>query len=233
MNRIRKVGDTWQVLITPNIRIAPDSPIIVGNWEDENLRNYYILEFDSLNDAQAEAFKYPDIDWHRFVLNHQPIFQRLRTDIKHVLDEGGFDVELRAKLMTPEEFKNAMFDRVLVGGERFNMKSHMNDLIKFTIVNPWSNVLHKAARALEQYRVWLVRDDLRIREKEVIDGKIINLNGVTEFGSVYQIQLIPTLLDQWANYARNNEYRNPQYVDLLYKKMLAQQNIFDKGPILI
>lgn len=233
MNRIRKVGDTYQVLITPNIRIAPDSPIIVGNWEDENLRNYYILEFDTLNDAQAEAFKYPDIDWHRLVLNHQYIFERLHTQIKQVLDEGGFDVELRAKLMTPEEFKDTMFDRVLVGGERFNMKSHMNDLIKFTIVNPWSDILHKVARELEQYRVWMVRDDLRIREKEVIDGKIINLNGVTEFGSVYQIQLIPTLLDQWANYARHNSYRNPEYIDVLYKKMLAQQNVVDQGIKLI
>src|SRR3989304_6180205 len=98
MNRIRKFDGVFQVLITPEIKIAPDSPIMVGNWEDENLRNYYVLSFESLNDAQAEAFKYPDIDWHRLVIYHQHIFQRLDGQIRGLISTMGSNVEIRSSL---------------------------------------------------------------------------------------------------------------------------------------
>ena len=75
MNRIRKVDNMYQVLITPDIKISPDSALLIGNWSDESLRNFYVLQFESLNDAQAEAFKYPDIDWYKIVLNHKYIFE--------------------------------------------------------------------------------------------------------------------------------------------------------------
>jgi hypothetical protein len=135
--------------------------------------------------------------------------------------------------MTPEEFKNIMFNRVLAGGERFNMRHDFNDIICFTIVNPWSNVLHKISKMLEQHRVHLFRDELRIKEKKIIDGKIISLYGYTEFGSVYEIKLIPSLLDQWANFARKNAYRNPEGVQALYVKMLNSQKAVDQGSIII
>ena len=69
MNRIRKIDNNYQVLITPDIKLSPDSSLLIGNWEDESLRNYYILQFESLNDAQAEAYNYPDIDWYRISLS--------------------------------------------------------------------------------------------------------------------------------------------------------------------
>jgi len=232
MNRIRKVNNSFQVLITPNIKVAPDSPILVGNWEDENLRNYYVLEFDSMNGAQAEAFKYPDIDWYRFTLNHEPIFKNLNSIIRSVINDYGFNVDIKPHLMSPEELKFTMFDRVLLGGERFNTRSGFNDIISFTIISPWTNVLHKVSRVLENYKYHMFRDDLRIREKQILDGKIISLIGYTEFGTTYEIRLMPTILFQWAEW-RKKRGVNQENAEQIYKKLVKNQDMIDNGPVLM
>lgn len=232
MNRIRKFNDIYQVLITPEIKIAPDNPIMVGNWEDESLRNYYILEFETLQGAQCEALKHSDIDWYRLVMNHQHIFKRLEQQIGAILADNILNVEFRSHLQDAETLKNTMFNRVMRGGDRFNLRYSYNDLITFTIVNPWTDNLHHTARLLENYRSHLYRDDLRIRSKEIIDGKIICLYGVTEFGSIYEIKLVPTLINQWAEWHRKNGFRNEPSSNNLYNKMLEKQKILDAGPVI-
>ena len=231
MNRIRKIDNNYQVLITPDIKLSPDSSLLIGNWEDESLRNYYILQFESLNDAQAEAYNYPDIDWYRISLNHQHIFQRLEQTLKYILNENDLSVEMKSTLMDPETFKNTIFDRVIKGGERFNLRYGMNDIISFTITNPWSNNLHNIAKLLENYRAHLFRDDLRLKYKKIVDGKIICLYGYTEFGTIYEIRLVPTLLQQWANWYKKNGFRNETNANELYNKFFKQQEIIDSGPI--
>lgn len=232
MNRIRKVNNTFQVLITPDIKIAPDAPIMVGNWDDENLRNYSVIEYESLQDAQCEAFKYPDIDWYRFVTNHELIYRRLHSTIKQVIEKFNYVVELKPKLMTAFEFKNAMFDRVQNGGDRFNLRYNFTDIITFTIINPWSNVLHKVSKSLETAREHLYRDDLRIKEKKIIDGKIICLYGITEFGSIYEIKLVPTVLYQWSEWVRKNP-QNINHAEAAYANLLKTQEVVDRGPVFI
>ena len=231
MNRIRKINNTYQVLITPDIKLSPDSSLLIGNWEDESLRNYYILQFESLNDAQCEAYNYPDIDWYRMSLNHQHIFQRLEQTIKYILNENNLNVEFRSTLMDATVLKNTMFDRVAKGGERFNLRYGMNDIINFTIINPWTNNLHNIAKILENYRAWLYRDDLRLRHKKIVDGKIICLYGYTEFGTMYEIKLVPTLLQQWADWYRKSGFRNENSANELYDKFFKQQEMIDNGPI--
>lgn len=231
MNRIRKVNNIYQVLITPDFKISPDSSLLIGNWEDENLRNFYILQFDTLNEAQCEALAYPDIDWYRLILNHEHIFKRLEMTIKSILDESGFQIEFRANLMDPETAKNVFMDRVQNAGERFNLRYSMNDIISFTIVNPWSNNLHNISKTLENYRAHLNRDDLRLRNKKIVDGKIICLYGTTELGTIYEIKLIPTLLDQWSQWYRKTGFRDEKGAAELYTKYIKQQDIIDHGPI--
>lgn len=230
MNRIRQSNGVYQVLITPSIKIAPDSALMVGNWDDENLRNYYVLEFQTLNDAQCEAFKHPDIDWHRLIINHEHIFYRLRSKIRSILDEFNFDVEFNSHLMSSETLKNAMFDRVLNGGERFNLRYNMTDIISFTITNPWSSILHKVAKSLELHRGHLYLDELRIRDKKIVDGKIICLYGITELGTIYEIKLLPTILQQWANWMNRYGFRQPEKGEQLYRQMLETQKRIDRTP---
>jgi hypothetical protein len=37
------------------------TPLFIGNLDDPNMVHYYILEFNTLSDALAEAYTYPDI----------------------------------------------------------------------------------------------------------------------------------------------------------------------------
>lgn len=231
MNRIRKTNGTYQVLITPEIQMSPDSSLIIGNWEDESLRNYSVLQFESMNDAMCEAYNYPDIDWYKMVLNHKYIFQRLESTLQKIIDDNNFNVEFRSKLLEPLTLKNTMFDRVIRGGERFNLKTGLNDIISFTIINPWSNTLHNISKTIENYQHHVYRDDLRIRFKKVIDGKIICLYGYTEFGTIYEIKLIPSLLQQWADWYNKVGYKNEEAATKLYNEMLKKQEVVDQGPV--
>lgn len=231
MNRIRKVNNIYQVLITPDFKISPDSSVLIGNWDDESFRNFYILQFESLNDAQYEALKYPDIDWYKLTLNHSHIFKRLEYTIKAIIDESGFQTEFRSHLLDPESLKNTFMDRVQNAGERFNLRYSVNDIISFTIVNPWTNNLHYISKILENYRSHLYRDDLRIKNKKIVDGKIICLYGFTEFGTIYEIKLVPTLLDQWASWYKKNGFRNEKNASELYVKYIKMQDTIDNGPV--
>ncbi len=232
MNRIRKVGNIYQVLITPSIKISPDSAIMMGNWDDAELRNFYILEFPTLRDAECEAYKHPDIDWYRIVINHKYIFRRLEMELRRILDETGMTVEFHANLMDPETFKNVMFDRVMNGGERFSMRYGMSDLVSFTIVNPWTDNLHKISKAIENTRSHLYRDDMRIRSKRVVDDKIIVLYGITEVGSVYEIKLVPTLLHQYGEWYKKTGFLNQENSEKVFVETKRKQDIMDQNMVL-
>ncbi|ARF09579.1 hypothetical protein Indivirus_1_202 [Indivirus ILV1] len=231
MNRIRKVDNKFQVIITPDIKISPDSSLIIGNFEDENLRNFHVLQFETLNDALCEAYNYPDIDWYRIVLNHKYIFKRLEDTLKQIISDNQLNVEFRSKLVDPLALKNIMFDRVLRGGERFNLRTGLNDIISFTIINPWSNNLHNISKMIETYTEHVYRDDLRIRFKKIVDGKIICLYGYTEFGTIYEIKLIPTLLQQWVDWYNKIGYKNEEEAQKSYAELMKQQSNLDSGPV--
>lgn len=229
MNRVRKLGATFQVLITPSIKVSPDSALMIGNWDDSELRNFYILEFSNLGDAMCEALNHPDIDWYRLVLNQKDIFQRLRSTINKVVDDQGFTVNYIPHLMAPETLKNTMFDRVMKNGERFNLRYGMNDIMNFTIVNSSTKNLFKISKALENYRAHPYRDDLRLRDKRVMNNKIICLYGVTEFGTMYEIKLIPTLLHEWGEWYKKVGYlKKPDEAERFYLDILKKQEDVDR-----
>lgn len=228
MNRVRRLGNVFQVLITPSIKVSPDSSLMVGNWEDSELRNFYILEFPTVSDALCEAMNHPDIDWYRLIINHTHIFKRLDNTIKSVMQDQGFSTEYHPQLMTPEMLKSTMFDRVMKNGDRYNLRYGANDIISFTIINPWSSNLHKIARALESHRVHPYRDDLRIRERNITNGNVISLLGYTEFGTVYEIRLVPTLIYQWEEWFRKFGFMKPQQAEQTLKEIIKKQSEVDK-----
>lgn len=217
MNRIRRINNSYQVLITPGIKISPDSSLMFGLWADPSLRGYYVKTFESMNEAMCEAFKYPDIDWTRLVINHEHMFIRLRNLLTNIIKENVADqLQIRSNLMSGEAFKNTMMDRVILYGSRFNLKEHFSDLISFTLVSPYSFVCYKTCELLMKYKDHLYVDNLRIRDKKIIDGKIIYLYGLTDQGTVYQIKLVPTLLDNISTNSPN------------YKKLLTMQSNIDR-----
>jgi hypothetical protein len=232
MNRIREYNGSFQVLITPDIKIAPDQSLLFGNWADENLRNYYVLQFPTFNDAMASALNYPDIDWYKMVLNHKYIFARITDILRSIIRNYKFNVDFRPRLLDPLTLKNVMFERVIKGGERFNLRYGLNDIMLFTIINPWTNNLHTISKIIENYTNESYRDDLRIRFKKIIDGKIIYLYGYTEYGTVYAIKLIPTLLHQASEWYDKNGFRDEPNFMIQYDRLLKMQQELDNNIVL-
>lgn len=233
MNRIKKYGDKYFVLITPEYPVSPIDPsLLLGNWSDPDLRNYYVLEFATMNDAMAEALNYSDVDWYKMTLNHKYIFNNLETMLSDLIKKNNFNVHFIPKLLQPEEIKTVMFDRVIHNGERFNLRYGLNDIISFTIVNPWTSNLHYISKIIENHRNPTYRDDLRIRFKKIIDGKIIYLYGYTEYGTIYSIRLIPTLLHQVSEWKNKHMNVNDQTFTLQYNKLLKMQQDIDSGTVL-
>jgi hypothetical protein len=54
MNRIRKHGYKFEVLVTPFRKYDASMETILGGWRDENLGGYSIKTFNSLAEAQDE-----------------------------------------------------------------------------------------------------------------------------------------------------------------------------------
>jgi len=208
MNRIREYNDLYQVLVTPVHRFDNSFELMLGNWNDENLKNFKVVEFSNYNDAMGLAFKYPDISWEKLNIFHIDSHTNLSNIIKKHLDRNKFMCEFHNNLMKPDEIKNIMFDRVIQNGDRFRLKYNSNDIISFNIVNPWSVNLKEISNVLK------IDKTLNIK-RLVSEHNIIRLIGLTDLGTSYEIVLWPSLLYQWAKW----KYLNPQ---------LSNENIYNR-----
>ena len=227
MNRVRKFGDLWQVLLTPTRPFDAGYELLRGTWyafDDNNIRNYRVINFNTLQDAQNEAFNYPDIEWDKLVLMHQNAFLDIGKMIKGSLHEWGFIVEYDPRITDALTYKNTIFDRVMIYGSRFNISYQMNDVISFNIVNPWKKNLEELAQKLE------LVDGLHLKKKITVHG-VIHLIGLTDLGTTYEICLWPTLISQWAKWIR---VHNPdqQLKDQTLKDILKTQSTVDNGIVL-
>jgi len=229
MNRIRVINNNkFQVLLTPNIQVSPDSALMIGGWTDPDLHNYSVLEFNNFNSALCEALQHPDIDWYRLVVNHKHIYIRLRNLIQFIIKKYNFTAEFIPKLQDPESFKNSMFSQVMNYKSTFSIKNNLNSIISFTIVNPYFYNLQLISQALELFKEHYNRDDLRIRDKKVIDNKIIILQGVTEQGTLYDIRLMPSLLYQYSAWLSRNLDKSEEIINKTYQDTLKQQDVLDR-----
>lgn len=225
MNRIRRYNNKYQVLITPHIKISPDSSIILGNWTDINLTDCYVLEFETMQGSQMEAFKYPDIDWYRIIMNHKYIFVRLSETIAEILSD--YDIDIVPKLMSPKEFKDKVFNRVSASGYGKYSMSQFNDIISITVLSPFNSILNETATRVMTHMEHLWRDDLRIIDRINKDNEIIII-GKTELGTTYTIRFITTLLNNWKRWhAQIGRKIDDKITDKMYNDMNAQQKTID------
>jgi len=175
----------------------------------------------------GEALSHGDIDWYRLTMNHKYIYLRLKNSLEEIIKNSGLNMQFIPQLMTPDMFKNAVFDRVMNNGQRFTLRHGATDIISFIIVSPYTSNVQKLSKLIEFHREWLNRDDLRIRQKMIVDECIIYLYGTTEFGTIYEIKLIPSLLHEWSVWYLKQGFKNPQYADQLYKETLKNQKNLD------
>jgi hypothetical protein len=222
MNRIRKKNYKYQVLLTPDLKSAPSYEVLLDNWLDTNLQNFNIVEYDTLSDAQAEAFKHPDIDWYKLVLTHENIYVKLNQQIRQIIQNNNLVIDYHSVLMKPLEIKDIMFDRIIAGGERFTLTWDLNDVIGFHLVNPWSSNLSYTADLLQ------ADPTLRIFSRNTKD-KVIRLTGRTDIGTTYEIKLWPSLLANFARWVGKNK-QNQGVINnapKIFSDMLKTQDVVD------
>lgn len=219
MNRIRKVGDKYQVLVTPYNPIDPDMELLIGNWDDAAFRGFHVDEYDNMSEALYHALAMSDIDWFQLVEMHKDFYQLIGKKVKAILDSYKYTFNIETNLSNPKTLKNIMFERVLKYGERFNLTDNMNDIIRIKITNPWYNNLVHMKNNLIHIK------DLRIR-KVIQKNNVISLIGLTPIGTCYEIKLIPTMMDylfQWQSENHSNDFSH------LYNDFLQLQNKIDNS----
>ena len=114
-----------------------------------------------------------------------------------------------------------MFERILNKNDNFVLAYDMNDLISFTIVNPWSRNLKEIAFHLKQY------SRLNLTREYNVNG-VIHLIGETDVNTTYEIVLYPTLIYHWKKWANLQNNPTKQSLD----GILKQQKILDQSIIL-
>lgn len=214
MNRIRLHNNKYQVLITPEYKMSPDSSLLIGNWTDPSFNGFNIITFNNYQDAFKEAMKYQNIDWDRLYLSHTEIYKRLHKLLVEILNDSYLDADVQPKLMKSYQIKNAFMDRV---NPKFTLYHDMNDIISFTIYTKYTDDVFNISAFIERFKFRYNNDVLRIRNKHIIDDHIIMLIGVTEQQTTYKILIMPTLF-----YGKNLGSKD------IYDKLQKQQDIIDK-----
>lgn len=222
MNRILKKDNRFFVLITPHNKFDLDSSLMLGNWTDDRLSGYFVKQYDNFDSAFRESQKYPDIDWLKLILFHKDIYIQLCNMIKDDLDTHRFIVNFDPHLMSPDEFKEAMFIRVIKMGERFRLAYNMNDIITINISNPWISNLKEMRDQLLKNR------DLRIN-KVVEEQYVIHLIGKTTIGTTYSISLWTDLLYQWARWIDMHPKIQDAQKEITLKNTIKAQDEVEKS----
>ena len=222
MNRLRQHNNIYQVLVTPYKTSLNDGLVdMLGNWTDDHLRGYCIKEYDNMEDALEEAFNYPDLDWDRLSTYHKDAYGDLYRRIKTNLNNESFIYDIEPVMMSGEQIKNVMFDRVDNMGSRFSLTYNLNDVIGYHIVNPWTKNLK------EMIKVFKNDKKLRITRMEETNG-IIRLIGLTDLSTNYEIVLWPTIIFHWAKWMAKHDCVPDKSKANALKDALKTQEMLDK-----
>lgn len=217
MNRIRNINNKYEVLINNNYTTNPSIEVTLGELFNTQLRNYEIKIFDNLQDALNLAYDYPPLNFNKMHSDCVDNFKKLIYLINKVLKEQ--NVNIKPKLLEPEEIKNMLFDRILQKGRRFTFYYNFNDIISFDIINPYYHNLIEISSILQQTK------ELRIIkiEKTLTHIKVI---GLTDNNITYEIRLWTSILFNFMTWIKNNNKNLLDYMNELQLK-LNEQNLLD------
>lgn len=217
MNRIRNINNKYEVLINNNYTTNPSIEVSLGELFNTQLRNYEIKIFDNLQDALNLAYNYPLLNFNKMHSDCVDNFKKLTYLINKVLKEQ--NVNIKPKLLEPDEIKNMLFDRILQKGRRFTFYYNFNDIISFDIINPYYHNLIQLINILQQTK------ELRIIkiEKTLTHIKVI---GLTDNNITYEIRLWTSILFNFMTWIKNNNKNLLDYMNELQLK-LNEQNLLD------
>lgn len=233
MNRIRRVGNVYQCLLSPHHKYNTGMEHLLGFWNDESMIGFDVKTFLTYNEAECEAYELPDINWDRLVTFHKEPYIFLRDKISKAIDDSGLALDFKHYLASPIQTKNRMFDRIIKGKKgiidknitsKFRTSYNMNDIISFVIINPWYHNLKAMADNL------IRTDELQIFKKIDKNGTI-HLIGRTCVGTSYEILLVTSVIHNWMMWKENSDL-SPEYIKSALKNCLKTQQMIDSTPYL-
>jgi hypothetical protein len=207
---------------------------LLGSWTDDAMMGFAVNEYKNFNDAECEAEEHPDLNWDQLVDFHKDAYIVLKDHLQKILARTGIATTFKSLFMTPEQAKNTMFDRVIKGQEMMKEKQdtsgfrtvfNLNDIISFSITNPWSKNLHELELILMQ------SPGLRIFSR-LEKNTIIHLIGRTDIGTTYEIVLMPSVLANWMDWRDLNKHLPQAHHLSTLKNCIRTQKIIDTTPIL-
>lgn len=221
MNRLREHNNKFEVLITPNYTTNPSNELILGNWLDETMTKYSVKIFNSSENAMEEAFNHPDINWNKLVSLHKDVYYRIKSLIQEYLDYNKSVSEFKSVILTPQQLKNVMFDRVLNSNKRFTLYYNLNDVMCFDIVNLYTANLNRISDIL-----------LNIPELNIVKiiktHSHIKLIGMSDINTTYEIRLWTTVIYHFIYWLYINNL-NPQDYKEQFNNSIQQQKQMDKS----
>jgi hypothetical protein len=225
MNRIRFNNGKYEVLITPFNQLDSGMQKFVGEWTNTSFGRFNVKTFDNMRDANELALQMPDVDWNKLVSDHKYCFIDLRNKVKNIINESELILSYEPTLMTSEQIKNLIFERVLKHGQRFTTTRNMNDIISLNISNPWSQNLDELAD--------LIKKELSLKLVSMQrNGNVINFIGKTDIGTTYEINLWPSLIHNWAKWAIARPELSERELNESYVEMSKLQKKIDSSYVL-
>ena len=147
-------------------------------------------------------------------------YHQITNIINLYIKKNKIIADIDANLADPEQYKNAIFDRVLNMGDKFTLRYDFNDVICINISNPWSKKLQDISNLLINI------PELRIHQR-FIKSKVIHLIGYTDLGMLYEIKLWPSIIMQWAKWSITSSDEN--IIKTMFSKALQSQEVIDRG----
>lgn len=223
MNRIRKINNIYQVLINNNYTTNPSIELTLGALTEEQLKNYEIKEFNIMQDAINIAYNLPDINFNKISSSCVDSYKRLDYLIQKYLNK--LSITYKSKLLTPNEIKTSIFDRVSNYGDRFTFLYNFNDIITFDIINPWTNNLIHISNVLINIPELKI---IRIEKQQTH----IKLIGLTEMNSTYEIRLWTSIIYNFMEWLYKNNKNIINHQNKLLK-IIQQQTFIDNSDSII
>jgi hypothetical protein len=214
-------------LLTPHQRYNVGFEFLLGSWTDTGLMGFEVKTVNTYHEAEVIATNYPELNWEQLVLYHKDFYTFIKKEINNVVKSSNIIVNIESNLMTPQQTKDILFDRVIKGQTNedniFRLVYDMNDIVSIVITNAWTDNLVELEKHLVKH------SRLNLFSKLQKNG-VTHLIGRTDIGTTYEIVLVPDLVNHWMKWKNNNKgLPNNRHISAL-KNILNTQQIIDNGP---
>jgi hypothetical protein len=216
MNRIQKIkNNLYSVLISGNT----DS--VISELSEYSISKMFIENYNTKEEAIQKAITLPDLNWGNIVNYHRYEFKRLKDIVYETISKYGTYIEFIPILKSPDKLKKEVFNRINYYKDTFHPNSHINDIIVFNIINPFSQNLKNIRPFLKNNK------ELNLNKSFTKDKKIFSLVGTTKNNTCYTINLYPSVLYNWLK--TSEKISDIEKMNKNYKKTLELQDTIDKS----